>query len=75
MNKRIAPTIVVVIVVLFILVQTGILIYALTEEGLGLFWKLVIVLVPLGIIVALFSVYRERLKEIKDEENDDLSRY
>jgi hypothetical protein len=75
MNKRIAPTLVLVLMIIFILIQTWGIIYAVTQEGLGLFWKILIITVPLIILVALVSVYVERIREIDDEENDDLSKY
>jgi hypothetical protein len=75
MNKRIAPTVILVLVIFFILVQAGVMIYALKQEGLGIFWTLLIILAPLAIIVALISVYIERMNEIDDEEHDDLSKY
>ena len=75
MNKRVAPTIILVLMIIFILAQAGAVIYVLTREGLGLFINLVILLVPLAIIAALLSVYIERMREIKDEEKDDLSKY
>lgn len=75
MNKRIAPTVILVLVIFFILVQAGVMIYALKQEGLGIFWTLLIILAPLAIIVALISVYIERMNEIDDEEKDDLSQY
>jgi len=75
MNKRIAPTVILIVVIFIILVYTGILIYAFSQEGIGLFWKLVIILIPIGIIGALLGVYLERIKEIREEEKDDLSKY
>lgn len=75
MNKRIAPTIVMILVIFFILLEAGIVIYAIRQEGLSFFWTLVILLVPLVIIGALISVYIERIKEIDEEEKDDLSKY
>ena len=75
MNKRIAPTIVMILVIFFILLEAGIVVYAIRQEGLSFFWTLVILLVPLVIIGALISVYIERIKEIDEEEKDDLSRY
>jgi uncharacterized membrane protein YdfJ with MMPL/SSD domain len=75
MNKRIAPTIVVIIVGLYILVQAGVILYLFRKEGLGLFWIILIALIPLGIAVTLLAVYLERIREIKDEEEDDLSKY
>jgi hypothetical protein len=75
MNKRIAPTIVMIFVIFFILVEAGIIVYAIRQEGLSFFWILVILSIPLVIIVALISVYIERIKEIDEEEKDDLSKY
>jgi uncharacterized membrane protein YhaH (DUF805 family) len=75
MDKRIAPTIILILVIFFILVQAGVMIYVLKKEGLGLFWTLLLILAPLAIIVSLIAVYIERIKEIDDEEKDDLSKY
>lgn len=75
MNKRVAPTIILVLMIIFILLQAGAIIYVLTGEGLGVFLTLVILLVPLAIIAALVSVYIERMREIDDEDKDDLSKY
>ena len=75
MNKRIAPTVILVLVIFFILVQAGVMIYALNKEGLGIFWTLLIILAPLAIIVALITVYIERMNEIEEEEKDDLDKY
>lgn len=75
MNKRVAPTIVMILVIFFILLEAGIVVYAIRQEGLSFFWTLVILLIPLAIIIALISVYIERIKEIDEEEKDDLSKY
>ena len=75
MNKRFAPTVILVLVIFFILVQAGVMIYAINQEGLGLFWTLLIILAPLAIIVALITVYIERMNEIDEEEKNDMSRY
>lgn len=74
-NQRIGPTIVLILIIFFIMVQAGTVLYALTAEGIGLFWQLLIVLVPLLVIVALVSVYFERLREIRESEEDDLDKY
>ena len=75
MDKRVAPTIVMILVIFFILLEAGIIIYAIRQEGLSFFWTLVILIIPLVIIAALISVYIERIKEINEEEKDDLSKY
>lgn len=75
MDKRFGPTLVLILVIFFILVQAGTLVVVLIKEGLGIFWTLVLLLTPLIIIVALITVYLERLKEIDEEEKDDLTKY
>lgn len=75
MDKRIAPTLVLILVIFFILVQAGAMIYVLKKEGLGIFWTLILILAPLAIIISLVVVYIERMKEIDEEEKDDLSKY
>lgn len=75
MKKRIAPTIIVIIMVFLILVQAIALLFVFRQEGLGLFWAIIIGLFPLGIAATLVAVYIERIREIGDEKNDDLSKY
>ena len=75
MNKRVAPTIILVVITIFILLQAGAVIYVLASEGIGIFLTLVILLIPLAILAALLAVYTERIREIKEEEEDDLSKY
>ena len=64
-----------ILVIFFIIVQAGSLVVVFIKEGLGLFWTLVLLLTPLIIIIALITVYLERLKEIDEEEKDDLRKY
>ncbi|MCK5067694.1 MAG: hypothetical protein KAR16_09650 [Bacteroidales bacterium] len=75
MDKRFGPTMVLILVIFFILVQAGSLVVVFIKEGLGVFWTLILLLTPLVIIIALISVYLERLKEIDEEEKDDLTKY
>ena len=74
-NKRFGPTIVLILVVFFILVWAGSLVTVFVKVGLGIFWTLILLIVPLAIIIALISVYIERIKEIDEEEKDDLTKY
>jgi len=74
-DKRFGPTLVLILVIFFILVQAGTLVMVFIKEGLGIFWTLVLLITPLIIIVALITVYLERLKEIDEEEKDDLTKY
>jgi len=76
MNKRFGPTLVLILMIFFILVYAGSLVTVFIKEGLGVFWTLVLLIVPLVIIIALISVYIESIKEIDEEEkNDDFNRY
>lgn len=75
MDKRVAPTVILILVIFFILVEAGTLVFVFTREGLGFFWTLLLLIIPFVLIVALISVYIERLKEIDEEEKDDLSKY
>ena len=76
MDKRFGPTVVLVLVIFFILVWVGSLVTVFVKEGLGLFWTLLLLIAPLVIIIALISVYIERLKEIDEQEkDDDLNQY
>ena len=64
------------LVIFFILVWAGSLVTVFVKEGLGLFWTLLLLIAPLVIIIALISVYIERLKEIDEQEkDDDLNQY
>ena len=74
-NKRFGPTLVLILVIFFILAYAGSLVTVFIKEGLGVFWTLVLLIVPLVIIIALISVYIESIKEIDEEEKEDLSRY
>lgn len=75
MDKRFGPTLVLILVIFFILVYAGSLVTVFIKEELGIFWTLILLIVPLVIIIALISVYIERLKEIDEEEKDDLNQY
>jgi len=75
MNKRFGPTLVLILVIFFILAYAGSLVTVFIKEDLGIFWTLILLIVPLVIIIALISVYIERIKEIEEEEKDDLNQY
>jgi len=75
MDKRFGPTLVLILVIFAILLWAGSLVTVFVKEGLGLFWTLILLIAPLVIIIALISVYIERIKEIDEEEKDDLNQY
>ena len=75
MDKRFGPTLVLVLVILFILIYAGSLVTVFIKEDLGILWTLILLIVPLAVIIALISVYIERLREIDEDEKDDLNQY
>ena len=75
MDKRFGPTLVLILVIFFILIYAGSLALIFIKKGLGIFWTLMLAIGPLAIIIALISVYLERIKEIDDQEKDDFRQY
>lgn len=69
-KKMIAPIVISVIVVLYYAVYFGFLITAL--DGI---WKYVLGIVPILLSAVMVKVCIERIKEIKDGEEDDISKY
>ena len=70
-RKKILPPIVVsVIIILYYVVYFGILITLL--EGI---WKYVLGIIPLIFSAVMLKVCIERIKEIKEGEEDDISEY
>ncbi len=69
-KKMIAPIVISVIVVLYYAVYFGLLIAAL--DGI---WKYVLGIVPILLSAVMVKVCIERIKEIKDGEEDDISKY
>ena len=70
-NKKMIPPIVIsVIIILYYVVYFGILLTLL--EGI---WKYVLGIIPLIFSVVMVKVCIERIKEIKEGEEDDISKY
>lgn len=69
-KKMVAPIVISVIVVLYYAVYFGLLITAL--DGI---WKYVLGIVPILLSAVMVKVCIERIKEIKDGEEDDISKY
>lgn len=69
-KKMIAPIVISVIVVLYYAAYFGLLITAL--DGI---WKYVLGIVPILLSAVMVKVCIERIKEIKDGEEDDISKY
>ena len=69
-KKMLPPIVVSVIIILYYVVYFGILITLL--EGI---WKYVLCIVPLIFSAVMVKVCIERIKEIKEGEEDDISKY
>ncbi|MBQ3515866.1 MAG: hypothetical protein IJA29_01450 [Lachnospiraceae bacterium] len=69
-KKMIAPILISVIIILYYVLYFGILIALL-----GGIWKYVLGIVPLLFVCVMIKVCVERIKEIKEGEEDDLSKY
>ena len=69
-KKMLPPIVVSVIIILYYVVYFGILITLL--EGI---WKYVLGIVPLIFSAVMLKVCIERIKEIKEGEEDDISEY
>lgn len=69
-KKMVAPIVISVIVVLYYAAYFGLLIAVL--DGI---WKYVLGIVPILLSAVMVKVCIERIKEIKDGEEDDISKY
>lgn len=69
-KKMLPPIVVSVIIILYYVVYFGILITLL--EGI---WKYVLGIIPLIFSAVMVKVCIERIKEIKEGEEDDISKY
>ena len=69
-KKMLPPIVVSVIIILYYVVYFGILITLL--EGI---WKYVLGIIPLIFSAVMLKVCIERIKEIKEGEEDDISEY
>ena len=69
-RKMIAPIIITVIMVLYLIVYFGFVITLV-----GGFWKYALGIIPLLFSAVMIKVCIERIREIKKGEEDDLSQY
>lgn len=69
-KKMVAPIVISVIVVLYYAAYFGLLIAVL--DGI---WKYILGIVPVLLSAVMVKVCIERIKEIKDGEEDDISKY
>ncbi len=69
-RKMIAPIVITILVIFYYIVYFAFLIALLNT-----FWKYILGIIPFVLSVLIIVVCRERIKEIKGGEEDDLSKY
>ena len=69
-GKIVAPIIITVIMIIYFAVYFGVLIWLV--PGL---WKIVLGILPLAFAAAMIYTCIDRIKEIRSEDNDDISKY
>ena len=69
-NKFIAPILVTVLMVIYYVVYFGLLITLL--DGI---WKYLLAIIPFAFSIVMVKVCIERINEIKEGEEDDISKY
>lgn len=69
-KKMVAPIVVSIIVILYYVVYFGLLMALL--DGV---WKYVLGIIPLALSAVMVKVCIERINEIKEGEEDDISKY
>ena len=75
--KRLVPIIVTILICLFASGYAFVFFFASLGETVFVVKALsfAFCLIPLGIVIAMIYTLIERLKELKEEDNDDLSKY
>ncbi|MBQ4129220.1 MAG: hypothetical protein IJD68_05560 [Ruminococcus sp.] len=71
MKKLIAPIIVTAFVVLYVVFYFGFILFLLDNLAL----KIILGVIPLAFTAVMIYVLIERIKEIRSNEEDDLSKY
>lgn len=69
-KKMVAPIVISIIVILYYVVYFGLLMALL--DGI---WKYVLGIIPLALSAVMVKVCIERINEIKEGEEDDISKY
>ena len=70
-KKMIAPIVITVIAVIYYMFYFGIIIFEVRNTP----WLILLGIVPIGLAVAMIYVCIQRIREIENGEEDDLSKY
>ena len=69
-SSMIAPIVITLIVIIYYIFYFALLISVV--DGI---WKYLLGMIPLGLSIGMMKVCMERIKEIKEGEEDDISKY
>lgn len=71
-KKMIAPILIAVLIILYYVIIAGVFILI---EGIPMWGKLLLIIVPLALAGVMAGVLKSRIDEIRSGEEDDLSQY
>ncbi len=72
MNKKmVAPIVITVFVILYFVIYFGVFVF-IVDSWL---WRILFAIIPVGMSGLMIHVCRQRIKEIRSKEEDDLSQY
>lgn len=71
-KKMIAPILIAVLIILYYVIIAGVFILI---EGIPMWGKLLLIIVPLALAGVMAGVLKSRIDEIRSGEEDDLSKY
>lgn len=72
-KKMIAPIVITVLVIAYFIFYMWL---GLADSGdLPIFVRILLIVIPIGLIVLMVYLLIERVKEIKEDDDDDLSQY
>ncbi len=75
MKKMLTPIIIVILAMIGITAWAGFYLFIFDQARFPDIFKIIIILGLLGICGALIKVLNQRIKELKEEDKDDLSKY
>ena len=74
-KKILAPAIIVILGSIVIAAYGYFYLFVLQKINLPIIANIIIILIAITLIVALIAVFIQRIKELKEENEDDISKY
>ena len=76
MNKKfIAPLVIVILASIGAIGYAGVYLFILSRMNLPIIFNILILVIAIAVVGALITVFVQRIKEIKTEDENDLSKY